>query len=187
MKRRTLTLSSILLFAVSVIVFLATYPPQQRTFISPRQTMRINNTDQLVDIWSFKGAKGRSVLLFTRNLNGKAEPAPTLENSYIDRALRRGIIRSACMVVSDSEFSAMYISLFNKQLPSPIMTTQTGFALLYEAGRVDVIPLSKFIPPEEEPLIVFEPAAFTQGELQHINRMFNTGQLSSDLLTILGS
>lgn len=186
MKQRFITLGGILLFAVSVIVFLVAYPPQQRTFISPRQIMQINNTEQLVDIWSFKGAKGRNVLLFTRNLNGKAKQVPTFENNYIDRALRSGIIRSACMVVSDTEFSAMYRSLYNKQLPSPIMTTQTGFALLYEAGRLDVIPLSKFIPPKEVPLIVFEPAAFTQGELQNINRMFDTGQLSSDLLIILG-
>lgn len=186
MKQRFITLGGILLFAVSVIVLLVAYPPQQRTFISPRQIMQINNTEQLVDIWSFKEAKGRNVLLFTRNLNGKGELSPTFENSYIDRALQRGIIRSACMVVSDIEFPAMYRLLANKQLRSPLMTTKNGVAMLYEAGRLDIIPLSKFIPPKEVPLIVFEPAAFTQGELQNINRMFNTGQLSSDLLIILG-
>lgn len=149
--------------------------------------MQIKNIEQLAAIWSLKGAKGRNLLLFTRTLNGKTEQELQLENNYIDRALRLGIIRSACMVVSDSELPSIYRSLANKQMLYPLMTTKNGFALLYEAGRLDVIPLSEFIPPQEKPLLVFEPAAFTQVELQNINRMFNSGQLSSDFLTILGS
>lgn len=186
MKLRFLTVAGTLLFAVLVIFFLLIYPPRQRAIISPRQTLQIKNTWQLIDIWRQKGAKGRTALVFMRDLNWKTAQELTTASSYIDQALRLGIIRNACIVLSDSGFSTLHYSLAKKQQDSPLMTTKEGVAILYEAGRLDVIPLSKFVPPKEEPLLVLEPAAFTPQEWQNINRMLNSGQLSSDLLIILG-
>lgn len=185
MNQRFLTLAGALLFTVLVILFLLIYPPRQRSIISPRQIMQIKNTGQLVDIWNKKGAKGRTTLLFMRDLNGETAQELTVVNNYVDQALRLGIIRKGCLVTPDSHFKQFYQTLFSRALPSPILVTDEGFAMLYEAGRLDVIPLSKFVPPKEEPLLVFEPASFTPLEWQNINRMLNTGQLSSDFIAII--
>lgn len=173
-----------IIFFIAAICGLAWHGYSSRVFVDPPQRESVQNTHAIVEKWAHRGIKGRIAVIMTRTFSGDPTLETTLDNMYLGQALQLGILRKAYMVVPDSQFPKFYSSVSLMKTPSPLKATTDGFALFFESGRIDVIPISKFIPPKESVVIVLD-AGLSHDTLAPLLLLLDTGQLSSDLIVTL--
>lgn len=177
----------ILLFAGS-IVFTFTYGPSKRTYVTPNRTVSAQSASAVDALWHSSGVHGRIAIIFARHLNQQFSGKGFPEMDYIDRAMRHGLVRSVYYIVPDSAWSEVATeNISNPQLLAPIKTTDNGFMLLHEGGRIHVMPLSKYIPEQEKEkaLVVIERRVWSRQEHFRINNHLKSGLLTTDFLIFI--
>ena len=189
MPYRRAGITVIMLFFFGVIVWTFSYGPARRTFVIPDKTVTVRSASELDSLWHSSGVHGRVTVIFARHLKLLSLGSSFPDGSYLDYAMRRGIVRKAYYVVPDSFWSEIVsVNMMTGALIVPLKVTDTGFLLLHEGGRIHVMPLSKYIPEpdREKALVVIDPALWTKQELARIDGFIRSGQISSDLKVVVG-
>ncbi|ABQ24718.1 hypothetical protein [Geotalea uraniireducens] len=121
--------------------------------------------------------------MFTRRLNGEVV-GKEVESSvkYVEAALQQGMVRTVYHVVPDGAWSEVSEKLSRMPGVRPI---ESGFAILFGAGRVHVLPLSHFTPIQEKALVVVAPAEWTIDEYGVIVNLIKQQRVPADLLAVL--
>jgi hypothetical protein len=108
------------------------------------------------------------------------------EITYIERAMRQGIVRTIYCVVPDDRWAEVVAENRYRNWIEPLKPTETGLVILREEGRVYLLPLSRFWPPSgEQALLVLESTAWNKKDLAHIAHLIRSGTLSTDLLAVV--
>ena len=183
MPYRRTAMACILAFACGVLFFSFAYGPHRRTYAAPPRVVDVENEAEIYRLWNSAGLKGRIVILFSSSLN--AQVGMNTSDDYIELALRHGIVRTVWQVVPDGAWPRVFAEDLDRQMPSPVKVTDTNFAMLLEAGRINVTPLSKFWPMDEKVVIVVEPDAWSLEERAHIARLMSSGRLATDLVLVV--
>ncbi|MEW6713861.1 MAG: hypothetical protein AB1306_02060 [Nitrospirota bacterium] len=189
MPFRSVSITAIMIFFFGVLVWTFTYGPARRTFVVPGKTITVQSVSEIDGLWHTSGLHGRIAVIFARHLNLLSLGSSFPDGSYLDNAMYHGIVRKAYYIVPD-RFWPEIISL-NKMkgaLIVPLKPTDTGFIMLHEAGRIHIMPLSKYIPEtgDEKALVVLEPRVWPQEEQSRIEGFIKTGQLITDLMAVVG-
>lgn len=186
MRHRTLTTSCILAFAVVVIVFSFVYGPLRRTFVFPERATQVASSNDIKHHWEAVGVRGRIAVLLTRHLNAEQVGNVFQEDAYIQSAMHQGIVRTVFYVVPDRVWDEVVNENRFRNWISPHKPTTSGFAMLFEEGRVNVLSLSRFWPQaDEKSLVVIEPGIWSSDDLAHIARLIASKSLRTDLLAVL--
>ncbi|TAN38698.1 MAG: hypothetical protein EPN25_13320 [Nitrospirae bacterium] len=190
MPYRNVSITAISLIFVCVIVWTFVYGPAKRTFVSPDKIETVKSAEELDKLWHSAGVHGRVAVIFTRYLNKQFAGASFPEMDYIDNAMRHGIIRTVYYIVPDrfgAEIVSDYYLKWDSTFIVPPKLTDTGLIILHDGGRIYVMPLSKYIPDQEQEkaLVVIEDAVWTPQERDRINGFTRSGQLASDLTAIV--
>jgi hypothetical protein len=106
-------------------------------------------------------------------------------DEYLELALRHGIVRAGYQVVPDSAWQQVYAAHHARQMPTPPRISDSKIALLLEAGRVQIMPLSHFWPFTEKALVVMEPAAWSPDERSRILGLLQSGRLATDFIVLV--
>lgn len=184
MRHRNVTILGIFLFAFGVLVFSFVYGPLQRTFASPERTVQVSSGADINELWESEGLRGRVAVIFTRSLNGPYSSGV----KYIESAMRRGIVRAVYYVVPDSIWDDVIVENYSRPMLTPPMPTASGFVMLLEEGRVNVMPLSRYWPDAgEKALVVLEAGIWSSDDLAYIYRIVKSGNLPADLFAIINS
>lgn len=188
MRHRNVTILCIFIFAFGVLVFSFVYGPLQRTFASPERTVQVSSAADIDQLWESEGVRGRVAVIFTRRLNAERHGYYSQELKYIELAMRRGIVRAVYYIVPDSIWDDVIIENYSMPMLTPPMPTASGFVMLFEGGRVNVMPLSRFWPDAgEKALVVLEPGIWSSDDLAYIYRIVKSGNLPADLFAIIDS
>ncbi len=189
MPYRSVSIILIILFSFGVIVLTVIYGPAKRSFVSPERTVTVRSADELDRLWHSSGVHGRVAVIFARHLNQQFSGLAFPEMDYLDQGMRHGIIRRAYYIVPDRfwpevvlEYRALLTYIIEPK------ATDTGFMILHEGERIHAMPLSKYIPEQdqEKALVVIEPAVWTPQEQTRIDGFIKSGQLVSDLIVTIG-
>lgn len=185
MRRKAFSIVGIMFF-FSVLSMTVVYGPMQRTFAAFHRVVSVSSPSEIRQIWDSAGVRGRAAVLFTRHLNGELEGNVFQEDTYIQMAMHRGIVRVVYYVVPDSVWNeVIYENRFSDWI-LPHKPTASGFAMLFEGGRVNVLPLSRFWPQAgEKALVVLEPAIWSKDDLSHIASLIKSKSLGTDLLALV--
>lgn len=185
MPRRNITITVITLFCIVTIAFTFMYGPAKRIFIEPSKIVSVRSALELDTIWRSTGVHGRIAVIFVRHLNPQLSGAGFPETDYLDNAMRQGIVRTTYVIIPDSAWPEVVTEyLSNPSLIVPLKTTDTGFMLLHEGGRIHVRPLSKYVPSsgKEQALIVIEQGIWTRLESKKIDDYLRSGLQAADLV-----
>jgi hypothetical protein len=183
-------MAAIILFCIGTIIFTLAYGPSKRRFILPDKLVTVQSARELDSIWQSSGVHGRIAVIFTRHLNNQFSGGSFPEIDYLDTAMRQGIVRRAYFIVPDRIwFVGATKNNLERASIVPLKPNDSGFTLLHEGGRIQIMPLSKYIPEQESEkvLVVIEPDVWSQQELFKINNYFRSGQLTSDLVVRIGA
>lgn len=190
MPCRRVSIALIMTLFFGTLVWVFTYGPANRTFVVPHKAVEVRSTRELDGLWRKSGVHGRIAVIFGVHLNGVFQHSQIPGNDYLDGAMRHGIVRTAYFIVPDADYSHFVSEIMaDRALLSPPMKTDTGDLLLHEAGRVYIIPFSKYVPDPgaEKVLVVIEPAVWAQQEQLRIDGLIKSGQLASDLTVFVGN
>jgi hypothetical protein len=185
MNRRLYRNIAVTIFFFGTIVGTFTYGPARRNFVIPARVVTVPSARELDRLWYSSGVHGRIAVIFARHVNQQASGAGFPETGFLDTAMRQGIVRRAYYVVPDREWSQVVAeNVMGRELIVLPKRTEVGFNLLEVGGRIQVMPLSKYIPAEgnEKALVVVESAAWSPEEHYRINSLVSTGLLTTDLL-----
>jgi len=184
MPHRIIINTAILIFFLGAIAFSYMYGPYKRSYATPHKTISVHSAKELDNIWRSSSVHGRIAIIFARHLNPQFSINGFPETDYIDTAMRHGIIRAAYYVVPDAIWSDVISeNLLKNSSMAPLKTTNSGFIILHEGGRINVMPLSKFIPElNENVLVVIEEKIWSSQERLKIDNYFRSGLLTSDLV-----
>jgi hypothetical protein len=176
-------ISAIILFFSGVLVWAFTYGPAKRTFVNPGKTITVKTVGEIEKLWQSSGVHGRTAVIFARypkqDLSGSDFPA----REYLETAMRHGIVRRAYFIVPDKFWS----DLVSEMLGRKFKTTDNGFIVADDGGRILFMPLSKYVPEgDEKALVALEPAAWSPQEHLRINTLLSSGLMASDLLVTIG-
>lgn len=188
MPCRIVSIPLILLLCIATIAFTFMYGPSRRTFVEPAKSVTVHSAQELVSLWKSSGMHGRNVVIFARHLNPAFSVSLFPEVDYLESVMHSGIVRKAYFIVPDSTWNeAVSESLQRASIVLP-KTTATGILLLQDGGRIQVIPLSKYIPEQtnEKSLVVIEEGAWTRQDRFRIDNYFRSGLLTSDLVVHIG-
>jgi hypothetical protein len=172
------------ILSVAAAAFLASqcYGTSRRVLVSPARVVEASAPEDIARAWDSAGVRGRVAVQFARRLNAVAPGADPAQSTYLEEALRRGVVRRVFHVVPDgawAEVSANISRMHGQR------QTALGFALFFDAGRVDVLPLSRFARVDEPALVVVEPAVWTHDELADIVQHVRGGDVRADLLAVI--
>ena len=184
MPYRTVVTAVAILFLTGVIAGTFSYGPSKRKFVEPRQSVTVPSAQALTQLWDSTGVHGRVAVIFARHLNQQFSGGSFPEMDYLDKAMRRGLVRKAYYIVPDRAWPQVVSENIAgmRELIVPFKTTDAGFTLLHIGGRINVMPLSKYIPEGTEPVLtVLEPEAWSPQEQFRINTLFSSGLLTADL------
>ena len=190
MPFRRVSITAITLLFFGTLIWTFTYGPSKRRYIIPDRTVTVHTAAELDALWHSAGAHGRIAVLFARYLPKKSDGFFFPEIDYLDIAMNHGIVRTAYYVVPDRAWvEAVADNLANPSLIVQPKITDTGYMLLHEGGRIHVVPLSKFIPEQEQEkaLVVIDPALWTEQEQSRINGFIRSGQLTTDLVVVINA
>lgn len=183
MPYRTVVTALVILFLVAVIAGTFSYGPSKRKFVEPRQSVTVPSAQALIQLWESTGVHGRIAVIFARHLNQEFSGGSFPEMDYLDKAMRRGLVRRAYYIVPDRAWPQVVTeNIARRELIVPLKTTDAGFTLLHIGGRINVMPLSKYIPEGiETVLTVLEPEAWSPQEQFRIDTLFSSGLMTADL------
>jgi len=187
MPYRNITIPAIVLLFVGTVIWTFTYGPVRRGFVSPEKTVTLHSAGEIEDLWESTGVRGRTAVIFARHLNLPALGSSYPDGSYLDTAMRHGMVRKAYYVVPDRVWpeTASLQKTAGGVLMAPPQVTRSGYFLLHEGGRIYVMPLSKYNPIKEKALVVIESAAWSPEEHLKIDHLFRLGLLSTDLMIVV--
>lgn len=183
MPCRATTTACILAFVCGVLLFSCLYGPLRRTFVSPARVVPVDSAATLYKLYASNGVRGRIAILFTRHLIAAEYPYASPEIKYIEDAMHHGIVRELYHVVPDRLWAGVAWNLSQVTIYWP---TPYGFVGAFEDGRVNVLPLSRLMPMKEKALVLLDAETWTREELHRIAAFIETGNISTDLLAILG-
>lgn len=189
MPRRNFTITAIVLFCISSIIFTFSYGPAKRIFVIPNKTVSAQSSREIDTIWHSSDVHGRIAVIFARHLNQQFSGNAFPETDYIDTAMRQGIVRTTYLIVPDKVWSEVVSEyILQRSLIVPLKPTDSGFIILHEGGRIHVMPLSKYVPElgKEKALIVIERGVWSQQENFRIDNYFRSGSLTADLVVTIG-
>lgn len=182
MSQRRLILVVIVPLAALALLYCVLYGPSQRVYATTNSALSLSSSADILQMWKENGVRGRLAIVFTRRLNAEEPNADGFAGDYLQTALQQGIVRSAIHVVPDSAWSEVQGKLANNPA---VRQAQNGFVLLFDEGRVLVVPLSRFEPLQEQALVVIEPSIWSMEELRFLSRMVAERRLFADLLAVL--
>jgi hypothetical protein len=174
-------LAGIVVFFFAVIAFTFLYGPGQRSFSARPQVLSVESTEQIAQTWETAGVKGRIAICFTRYLNA-LEKKESNELKVTERSMEKGVIRRVFHIAPDSAWPEISGALSKR---NGIRLTSEGFIGIFDAGRVYIMPLSRFSQVTEKALIIIEPNVWTKAELMQIAEKLKSGRISTDLLVII--
>jgi hypothetical protein len=142
---------------------------------------------ELENTWLSNGVHGRVAVIFARHLKPQPEGGfPEID--YLERVLNEGVVRKVDLVVPDAILPQFYGEIIKDQkLIVPPHNTNTGMYLLHVGGRINIMPLSKFIPDSEQALVVYEPGVWSYQERSRIEGLIKSKQLATDLQVIISA
>lgn len=183
MTPRMRTVGWIMLLVAGALVFSLGYGPLSRKFVTPPRCEVAESPAEIARLWTSSRVKGRVAVLFTRRLNGEVV-GKEVETAvkYLEDAMQHGMVRTVYHVVPDTAWGEVAEKLSRMPGVRPI---ESGFAILFGAGRVHVLPLSRFAPIREKALVVVAPAEWTTEEFGVIANLIKQQRVSADLLTVL--
>lgn len=190
MPFRSISIYGIVLFFIGVIIWTFEYGPAKRSFIIPGKTVSVNSAEELVSLLHTSGVHGRAAVIFARYINNKFSGSDFPDIDYIDIAMRRGMIRTAYLIVPDRFGSEVVSDLYLRWDVSfivPPKITDYGLIVLQDGGRIHVMPLSKYVAEQEQEkaLVVIEEAVWLPMERARIDGLIRHGQLTSDLTVLV--
>jgi len=182
MPYRTLTIPAILLIFLFAVGWSFFYGPAARTYAAPERTMVVGSAAELEEAWRSSGVHGRIAVIVTRHLFPQGPGSGFPETDYLERAMLQGVVREAFYVVPDRVWSNVLLENIagGDYIVRP-KQTETGYRILHQGGRINLMPLSKFLPVPEESLVVIEPGAWTPDERSRMEHLFRLRLLTSDL------
>jgi hypothetical protein len=183
MPYRKTTMACIFVFTCVTLFFSYTYGPLCRTYATPPRVVTVENDTGIYQLWKSAGLKGRIVVLLSSKLN--AQIGMNISNEYMELAMRHGIVRTVYQIVPDSAWPKVFAEDLERQMPTPPKASDTDVALLLEAGRINVMPLSRFWPSAEKAIIVIEPDTWSPDEQSYILRLIQSGKLATDFIVIV--
>jgi hypothetical protein len=189
MPFRTITTPVIVLIFMIVVVWTFMYGPSKRRFCVPHRNLFLPSATALKQSWESSGIHGRIAVIFARHLNQQYSMGSFPEVDYLDIAMRQGLVRKAYYIVPDNSWpQVVQENLDRPDLIVPLKTTASGFTLFHIGGRINVMPLSKYIPDDNEPVLaVVDPSGWSPQELLRIGALFNSGLLATDFQTTIGA
>lgn len=188
MPNRNVTIPAIVLIFFGVLVWTFTYGPVRMIYASPEETVTVHSIDEIGELWKSSGVHGRIAVIFAHHLNLLSLGSSYADGSYLDTAMRHGIVRKAYYIVPDRfwDRTAAIMSMRDAFM-APTQVTDQGFFLLHEGGRIYVNPLSK--PPRfrEKALVVIDRTSLSSEDLSKIDHLFRIGLLSTDLMAVVNN
>lgn len=188
MSHRKITAIAIILFCIASIIFTFAYGRAKRIFVDQKKSVTIYSAQELNTLWHETGVHGRIAVIFARHLTPQSPDSGFPEMDYLDNAMRQGRVRTTYVVVPDRFWpEVVNEQLYSPKLIVPLKTTDTGFLLLHEGGRIHVMPLSKYIPAsgKEMALIVIEQNIWSQQESDKIAAYLNLELQPADLIVTI--
>jgi|GEM_PF-3206084 len=183
MSPRIYTIGCMIVLLAGILVLPLGYGPLTRVFVSPPRCEVAGSSADIFRFWKSIGVKGRVAVVFTRRLNGEvAGKEAESPAKYVEDALQQGMVRTVYHVVPDAAWSEVSEKISRMPGVRPI---ESGFAILFGAGRVHVFPLSQFMPIQEKALVVVAPAEWTTDEYGVIVNLIKQQRVSADLLAVL--
>lgn len=178
-----MSISAIILFFSCVLVWVFMYGPAKRTFVNPGKAITVKTVGEIEKIWQSTGVHGRTAVIFAhypkQDLSGSDFPA----REYLETAMRHGIVRRAYFIVPDRFWS----ELVSEMLGRKFKTTDKGFVVSDDGGRILFMPLSKYVPDgDEKALVALDPAVWSSQEHLRISTLLSSGLLATDLLVTIG-
>jgi len=186
MPRRNVTIPAIVLLFVGTIMWTFTYGPVRRGFVNPDKTITLHSAGEIETLWESTGVRGRTAVIFARHLNLLSLGSSYPDGSYLDNAMRHGIVRKAYYVVPDRAWPEVSsVQKLPGALMAPPGSTRSGFFVLHEGGRIYAMPLTRFSAIREKALVVIEPAAWSPEERSRIYHLLRINFLATDLMVVV--
>jgi hypothetical protein len=179
---RAWTSAGVLSVAAAALLAAQWYGPSRRVLLSPTRVVEASAPEDIARAWDAAGVRGRIAVQFARRLNAVAPGVDPAQSRYLEEALRRGVVRRVFHVVPDGAWPEVAANIGRMHGQRP---TSLGFALFFDAGRVDVLPLSRFVSVAETALVVVEPSVFAPEERATILRHLEARDVRADLLTVI--
>lgn len=177
----------IFMFLGAVVAWAALYGPSQRSFVVPGKSETVTSARELDRIWQNSGVRGRIAVIFSRRLQPhKLAQDSFPEYDYLETALRRGVVRAVYHVVPDRDWSQVVSDYLAMEMIVSLKPTDEGFVVLHDGGRINVLPLGKYLPTNtEQTLVVLDRVSWSRDEHSRINAMISSGLLATDLLVTI--
>lgn len=182
MNRRSYTIVTILFFSVGVLSLCLLYGKLRRVFHSPAAVAEVSTSKDIYELWAQTGIKGRTAIMLTRHLNAEHQPKDSPEEQCVRQAMQRGMIRKVFHIVPDNAWQEISATLMKRQATRK---ESDRFVLLFEEGRVTVMPLSKLAAISETSIIVLEPGIWKEEERVYIQSLIASQKLTTDLMAII--
>lgn len=183
MRYRTTVIALTLAFSCAVLLLSFTYGPFSRVYATPPRAVTVDTDSAIYPALKSAGLKGRILILFTPLLSPQIGTNTSTES--IELAMRHSLFRTVYQVVPDSAWPKVFSQNLVRPMPTPPKISDTDVTLLLEAGRITVMPLSRFWPVEENVVVIIDPAAWTPDERAHILRLMQSGNLATDFVVII--
>lgn len=185
MTNRSITHTIIVTLFVSALIVAFIYGPNQRKNTSIRQSASVATAGELEQLWHANGVHGRIAVLFTRHMKPQQDGSfPEID--YLDTALQEGVVRKAYIIIPDAVWVKSMVEILQDE--SVIIVprkTDSDAILLHRGGRIHIMPFTRFIPPTETSLVVYEPTFWSEQERLRVEGMLATRQLDADLVAVI--
>jgi hypothetical protein len=176
----TLGVSALLLAGMAYLTL--AHGPSRRVMAAERRCAGVVSSEEILEAWRSAGVRGRVAVLFSRRLNGDPGPGDPAGIRYLEDAMQHGLVREAHHLVPDGAWAEVEGNLSRMFGARPM---PGGFVLPFGAGRVYVLPLSRFAPVPERALVVLAPGDWSASDQAAVVGLLGSGQVSADLLSVL--
>ena len=194
-RRKTVEIVIILLFFLSVLLFLTLYGRAYVSYAAQPVVKEISAPYYAFNAWRENKVHGRVLFLFDRYLSPDPEPPDQspLPSNYIYLSLEENLINKVYHVVPDSAWPAIEKALEDASLQTrhnDILFTKRDrfFRVIIAEGVPVIIVRLKDIPRIKERVLVnINRSVWNDEQMRAIGSLLATGAVCSDLITISGT
>lgn len=182
--RICIPVASIAVMTAGLYLLTEWYPYSVRRTLAVQQHMSLHSPAEICTRLQALGVKGRTAVVFSRQLIGHMTLEGTQVNvSYLlEDALQQGIVRRVYHVVPDAAWDEV---VKEGDRFWPVRHVGNEPIILFGAGRVYLLPLSRLRHIQEKVLVLTNGPDWGVNDMKRIDQLLR-GTLSADVLMDLG-
>lgn len=166
------------------LLFLDIYSGHGRIYLKNRFVEAVKAPQDCLNLWENKGLRGRVLFLFDRHLNAEDGIVGLKEDTYVDIAVKRNVIRKIYHIVPDNAWNDVQAALS----VYPLVRRVHGYFrfFLLDGTTVFVMKIGDITQIDESVLLHVNGSYWSREQLSEIAGLVKKNVLSSDFITLTG-